>query len=672
MPDRRTATRRSSVIRFIDSLDRDRKSNLQSLITKAKILALEGFEETNWDQDVWKITGGRLINVGGKNSKNVSLSFRYSPKLGQEQLTGDWNKVAKSLMMLRFHRKHQNVVNQRDFINITGYIANSAIQLKISLSKLTPEALDSACNLISKHYSATKAYNLHKMIAEFAAHCDANGLCRITLEYRYGGLKRPHSVGGVNHKRLDDPSTQNTSSDKIIEPFVFKVIGELYLNVPQNHKYRLYILVLSLLAFLGRRFSEIALLPYQSIQTDIDGHKYIEYFPRKQSQGDTQTPKRKLYIPSEILPLVHDVIQELDKICTPARETAEEMIRVKGIDIRFLSPFDKNKKFYASDLKELGLSPRLLSAKGWLRKNGASSSHYDKLTKQGGKSSTLSQYTTKEGLISYCSKDYSDIYTTAIQIDQQSKKYYLNDLLIVKHLSTPGPGDSHSHWVASKCTHSMLTTFLRYFPSLAKEYAHSSIKVDFTSHHFRHTLNTLLDEGGLTDLLQTEWFGRSNPRDTKAYQHTSREKRALLLREDIKMGNVGGQLAEQIKVVPIEIQDAILKARVNAVHDVGTGICVHNFIQTPCERHLQCSADCKDYVWVKGDKGREDELKRQYALTVLARETTEQRLNTKKPKKSSDWLAHNDKKLKTLSQQLIDNGIMNFDPKEYLKELTDD
>lgn len=215
----------------------------------------------------------------------------------------------------------------------------------------------------------------------------------------------------------------------------------------------------------------------------------------------------------------------------------------------------------------------------------------------------------------------------------------------------------------------MLTTFLRYLPKLTEEYASNSIQADFTSHHFRHTLNTLLDEGGLSDLLQTEWFGRTNPRDTKAYQHTSREKRALMLREDIKRGTVGGVLAEQIKVVPIELQDAILKARVQAVHDVGTGICIHNFSQTPCERHLQCSADCKDYVWAKEDKGRLEEVKRQYALTKLARDNAEKQTKTNKPKKSSDWLIHNDKKLKTLAGQLADNGVEYFDPEEYLREI---
>lgn len=128
---------------------------------------------------------------------------------------------------------------------------------------------------------------------------------------------------------------------------------------------------------------------------------------------------------------------------------------------------------------------------------------------------------------------------------------------------------------------------------------------------------------------------------------------------------VGCQLVEQIKRVPVNVQDAILKARIQAVHDVGTGICIHNFSQTPCERHLQCSADCKDYMWVKDDKGRLEELKRQYALTAIARQNAEKLLGNSKPKKSADWLAHSEKKLRTLA----DNGVEHFDPEQYLNEV---
>ncbi|HHH2856633.1 TPA: hypothetical protein ACPY6U_001957 [Escherichia coli] len=44
-------------------------------------------------------------------------------------------------------------------------------------------------------------------------------------------------------------------------------------------------------------------------------------------------------------------------------------------------------------------------------------------------------------------------------------------------------------------------------------------------------------------------------------------------------------------------------------------------------------------------------------------------MSSQKPKKSADWLAHNDKKLKTLKNQLADNGVEHFDPEQYLIEV---
>jgi hypothetical protein len=425
--------------------------------------------------------------------------------------------------------------------------------------------------------------------------------------------------------------------------------------------------MLTLLACTGRRFSEVSLLPNQQLSLDEEGSAYIEYFPRKASRGDVFTPKRRLYLLSEVSSIVVDVLIEIAEITAKERATAEEMQKTGGADLRFLDSISEDKKLYAADLTELGISHTVLGTIGWLRKQNLAWPDHSALTKQGIKPANPIFYTYKSGLVEYCFRDFSEAYLSVLHTDQFGKEYYLKDLLFIRPMGLSS--GSYAHWLATICTHAMLATFLRYFPALAAEYASSSIEVDFTSHHFRHTLNTLLDEGGLSDLLQTEWFGRTNPRDTKAYQHTSREKRALMLRDDIKKGLVGGQLAEQIKVVPVEVQDAILKARIQAVHDVGTGICIHNFSQTPCERHLQCSAYCKDYVWAKDDKGRLDEQKRQYALTALARKNAEKQLDSTKPKKSADWLAHNDKKLKTLAAQLAGNGVEHFDPEEYLNEV---
>lgn len=661
------SNRKAKVIPFIDRLERDRKANTQALVDKAKLMKLEGLESVVWGNPVWQVNAGRLVKLTGKNAKTASFAFTLPPKLGSEPLRADWEEVAKALLILRYHRKHQSTPNQRNFVTAVGYISFAANQLGQDLARLTPEALDNACGLISQHYRDTTAYNLHKHVAEFAAHCDANGLCRVLLQYKYARMRRPASTGGINHKRLDDPEVLETRSDKLVDPAVFRVMGELYLNVPKEHKYRFYILMLTLLACTGRRFSEISLLPNQQLSSDEDGNAYIEYFPRKASRGDVFTPKRRLYLPSEVSSIVGDVLIEIAEITAKERATAEEMQKTGGPDLRFLDSISEDKKLYAADLTELGISHTLLGTIGWLRKKNLAWPDHSALTKQGIKPANPIFYTYKSGLVEYCFRDFSEAYLSALHTDQFGKEYYLKDLLFIRSLGLSS--GSYAHWLATSCSQSMFTTFLRYFPALAAEYASSSIEVGFTSHHFRHTLNTLLDEGGLSDLLQTEWFGRTNPRDTKAYQHTSREKRALMLRDDIKKGLVGGQLAEQIKVVPVEIQDAILKARIQAVHDVGTGICIHNFSQTPCERHLQCSADCKDYVWAKDDKGRLDEQKRQYALTALARKNAEKQLDSTKPKKSADWLAHNDKKLKTLASQLADNGVEHFDPEQYLHEV---
>ena len=270
------SNRKSKVVAFIDSLGRDRKNNFTNLVAKAKKLQLEGFEKIDWSDSTWTVTAGRLVKLTGKNTISSSFNFMYSPSLGGATIDGEWADLTKALFVLRFHRKHQAAPNQRNFITALGYIANSANKLKLDISCLTPEALDHACVNITEHYSEGVSYNLHKAVAEIAGHCDANGLCRIVFKYKYARMKRPANTGGVGHKRLDDPTVLETKSDKLIEPAVFKVLGELYQNVPKDHKYRFYVLLLTLLACVGRRFSEISLLPYQKIKVDRDGKEYIE------------------------------------------------------------------------------------------------------------------------------------------------------------------------------------------------------------------------------------------------------------------------------------------------------------------------------------------------------------------------------------------------------------
>jgi integrase len=648
--------RKSKVIPFLTSLEIDRQENFKNLVSKAKLLKLEGFDPLQWDEEVWEITGGRLLQQNGRNSLSITINFIYPPKLGGETIKGNWENLVKALLLLRFHSKQQNLTNQRWFVLVASYI-NYAVQSRnASIYDITRQDLDLACEKITQDYSESSAYGFHKLVAEFAGHLDANGLCKVLLNYKYAKQKRPNSVNAVGTKRLDDPDTLITN-ERVLAPVVFKVLGQLYQNVPKDHKYRFYILLLTFFACTGRRFSELSLLPNQEIQIDKDGVAYLEYFPRKVSRGNTFTPKRKLHLPSQTLDLLKEVVSEIQYLTKDCRDTALEMHRSQSIDGRFLKKCPE--QLFSKDLELLNISKSILGKNSRLRREGFVFEDEN----------SVQMYTTIQGLKQYCSHNFNPQSLRAIHIDQFGKSYFLHDLMFLRYY-TMSSGKSVAYWLTVECSHSMLTTFLRYIDDLVAEYVGLEDIPEFTTHDFRHTLNTMLDEGGLSDLLQTEWFGRSDPNDTKAYQHTSPEKKALMIREQLKNGEAGGILAEQIFNLPIEIQDAVLAARVQAVHDIGTGLCTHNFSQLPCERHLQCSAECKDYVWIKDDKQRVNEQKRILAITVHAQDTVRQQKQSNRVKKSLDWELHNEKKINVLTKQLKDNGVVEFDPKAYLKEIS--
>jgi hypothetical protein len=83
-------------------------------------------------------------------------------------------------------------------------------------------------------------------------------------------------------------------------------------------------------------------LPNQKIQIDKDSVSYLEYFPRKVSKGNTFTPKRKLYLPSQTLVILQEVIPEIQMLTAKCRDSALEMHKSQTVDVRFLKIIQKN------------------------------------------------------------------------------------------------------------------------------------------------------------------------------------------------------------------------------------------------------------------------------------------------------------------------------------------
>jgi hypothetical protein len=398
MVDKRSQ-RKASVVQFLSHLDIDRLKNSASLVARAKSLKLDGFNMELWEESEWVITEGRLVKLSGKNASKVTLNFHYALPLDKGALKSEWADLVKAMIVLRFHRDNQSAPNQRNFIAAVSYVVCEMVDRGLRLYQLTPEVLDLACKSLTKNYSDGVAYNMHKAIGEFAAHCDANVLCNVLLDYKFFGMKRPENTGGIGQKRLDDQETLLTENDKLIDPKVFKIIGELYLNVPADHKYRFYVLVLSLMAMLGRRFSEIATIPKQVVSWDDQGRAFLKYFPRKVTRGDVFTPMKNHYLPTQTVPIVEPIITELNQLCAAARRTATEMQMNMGPDLFFLVDYPHDKKFYKDDLEKIGISATTLDTNGWIRENGFTFTDEEKLTSHGKVPNYLFRFTTKIGII---------------------------------------------------------------------------------------------------------------------------------------------------------------------------------------------------------------------------------------------------------------------------------
>lgn len=384
-------------------------------------VSLTGFEGITWSDSTWMITSGRLCSSPGKRPGPASIRFNAMTADGDRALPDIWGDIAKALFKFRFQRSSQAMSSQRSFVAAIGWVWLSADQLNVSFRALNKEVLDNACRLISNHYKASTAYNLHKFVSEFTDQCDANMLCNNHLGYRFSGMNRPDVSDSRQQRRLDDPEVLKTTAAKMVSLDVLKSLGILFQDLPKDHNCRIYVVMLTFLAFLGRRFSELALIPFQDVGVDVNGERYIYTFPGKASRGDAYNPIERVALPSEAETIILECIEEFAFISKGPRETAIEMRKVGGPDLRFLESYDSAFKFYVDDLRLLGL-PNIVGVNGWARRQGLTISDPDKLTSQGIKPANPSHYVTKETVVAYCNSLYKGVYTELLKVDGSNKK----------------------------------------------------------------------------------------------------------------------------------------------------------------------------------------------------------------------------------------------------------
>jgi len=122
------------------------------------------------------------------------------------------------------------------------------------------------------------------------------------------------------------------------------------------------------------------------------------------------------------------------------------------------------------------------------------------------------------------------------------------------------------------------------------------------THQFRHYLNTLAQAGGMNELDIAKWSGRKNIRQNDVYNHVSdRDVQARLseLRKEAQ-GHSSTELTPQVRISLIP-REKFKEMGIQAAHTTDFGMCVHDFVMSPCALHRDC-INCNQQICIKGDE----------------------------------------------------------------------
>ena len=109
---------------------------------------------------------------------------------------------------------------------------------------------------------------------------------------------------------------------------------------------------------------------------------------------------------------------------------------------------------------------------------------------------------------------------------------------------------------------------------------------------FRHWLDTLAQEGAISQHEIARWMGRRRVKNNAAYDHVSGFKMAENARELFRKGEVIGGLKELYDGLPATDREAFLASQIQTAHTTAYGMCMNDWSLLPCAKHGKCGAAC--------------------------------------------------------------------------------
>ncbi len=121
------------------------------------------------------------------------------------------------------------------------------------------------------------------------------------------------------------------------------------------------------------------------------------------------------------------------------------------------------------------------------------------------------------------------------------------------------------------------------------------------THQFRHWLNTLAQEGGLSQIEISRWMGRRRVSDNAAYDHQTGFELADRIRGRLERGEVQGPIGTTVHRIREPVRrEEFVRSMIASAHVTDIGMCIRDLSALPCDHHRSCMT-CADHLIKKGN-----------------------------------------------------------------------
>jgi hypothetical protein len=556
----------------------DSESNLAKYIQRGKrSLALCGID---WNSTLWRFHDddpvAKKTNAHRSYQNELMFANRATSKKGKSRIKME-DRIAMRQPFLDFARANIRLHAESSSPNVTilrKRMAVLAILEEVLIEDTgdaKPTALrvahfDRAEERLLLEFARGTAYKMSSLLADIGAVVDRYRIGAQQVRYATR-IKRP-----IDGDELT-PEGQAVGAEKMVSEDALRALAEISCN-PETFQKKLIIRILDLLVCGGFRAGEVLTLPLDCWVEETNDRPRVDstngarvsncgirYAAKKNRQLEVK------WLPHAAVPLAKRAINDLTELCRPAREMAAWMDANPGKLFQLSEYSSDTEVTLMSAMEKLklrnkqGSSLFVISNKIQITKRGqqhfALVSHLE---------SALRERYIREPLFTLCS----------------GKQQFLPDSLIVIFENALHATRGTLEFLPRQLSYSIFSSCICLAESqvverLKNEYQRYDIlagKVDSAgnpirvkSHEFRHWLNTLAANEGISDLDLAQWMGRHDLKQNEAYKHLKSSTRTALAREMVLDGRAEGSISRTARTINDPIERAqYVEARIQAAH----------------------------------------------------------------------------------------------------------